>query len=207
MDGAIVFITDLADQVVALPLIAAIAFVLLAQGWPRGAGAWIGAAVLTFAAVLFAKLVFITCGFWLSGTGINSPSGHAASGALLGGGLAATFGAGRAATIIVALFVGALIGATRLYWEVHTLAEVAVGVVLGTLGGMMTHALAGVPVYRPRALGLIVAAIAVIATLHGRHLPAESAIRDLAGLFRLALPICQPTTRAFSAMAPPGPPT
>jgi membrane-associated phospholipid phosphatase len=202
VDSTIVFITDLADQAVILPMIGAIAFALLLQGCPRVAGAWLGATVATFTTLLIFKLLFLTCTVWLFSTGIASPSGHAASAALLGGGMAATLGAGAVATAIVGIVAGSAIGATRLYLHLHTGAEVMFGLALGTLGATLLHRLAGTRPVRPRALTLLITVGGVVLTLHGRHMPAEPAIRDLAGMIRQALPICQPGARDFAATPP-----
>jgi hypothetical protein len=68
------FVTDFADQAVVLPVVAAIGIVLLAQGWRRGAAAWVGATAGTFGIMLLLKLVFIACPM----SDLRTPSGHVA---------------------------------------------------------------------------------------------------------------------------------
>jgi len=192
------FLTDLADQAVILPLIAAIAATLALQGWRRGALAWLAATVCTFGAMLVLKLLFLGCGPMLGITRIASPSGHAASAALVCGGLVARFLASMPATLLGALAGAVLIGTTRLALGVHTPEEVIVGGLVGIAGAAGLVRIAGEPP-RLRAWPLAVVVLGIVAALHGTRLPAEIAIRQASALIHWILPWCAPATASEAA--------
>ncbi len=185
------FLTDLADQAVILPLIAVIAATLGLQGWRRGAIAWLLATCGTFGIMLVLKLICMGCGGTLGLTRITSPSGHAASAALVCGGLAACFIASMPVTLISALIGAVVIGATRVGLGVHTLEEVIIGGLVGSTGAVALARLAGQPP-RLRAWPLMLAMLVVVASLNGTRLPAETTIRHASALIRLLLPWCEP---------------
>ena len=70
-------------------LIVLVALVLLLAGWWRGALAWFTAVPATLGAVLLAKLSTMACQGMMPPIGLLSPSGHAASAAVVYGGLLA----------------------------------------------------------------------------------------------------------------------
>src|ERR1700722_3268120 len=87
--GIMKFLTDFADQAVVLPVVAAVAIVLFAQGWRRGALVWLGVVSATFAAVLVLKLAFQACGPVFGPWDLQSPSGHTAAASVVVGGFVA----------------------------------------------------------------------------------------------------------------------
>lgn len=184
------FLTDFADQAVVMPLAAAVAVAIWLSGWRRGALAWALTVALTFAAVAAAKIAVFAFGTPDSLPGLQSPSGHTASAALIYGGLVAML-ANRTApqlrTILVAVLFAVTIGFTRLSLEVHTRADVMVGAAIGITGAMMLSWLAG---ERPEAmkLRLPAGAVAVVILLfHGLHMPAEVWLHAAADTVRTAV--------------------
>lgn len=196
------FLTDLADQAVILPLIAAIAATLGLQGWRRGAIAWLVATCGAFGIMLVLKLIFLGCGGTLGLTRITSPSGHAASAALVCGGLAARFIASMPVALIGALAGAVVIGATRIGLGVHTPEEVIIGGLVGSAGAVALARIAGQPP-QLRAWPLMLAMLVVVAPLHGTRLPAETTIRHASALIRLLLPWCEPALVIQRATAAP----
>lgn len=185
LTAPMIFLTDFADQAVALPLMAVFALGLGALGWRRGALAWLAAAGGSLAAVLALKLVFLACGPALSSLPLRSPSGHAAVAALLAGGLAAVLGQSRSAVLGAAVVAAVLIGATRLALGLHSLPEVVLGGGLGIVGALGFDWLAGTaPALRLR--WLFVGLLGMALLLHGWHLNAEARIRAAAS----GLPFC-----------------
>jgi membrane-associated phospholipid phosphatase len=184
------FITDFADQALILPLVLAVAILLLLQGWRRGAGAWLLAVFMTFAVMLGLKLVFLACAASLGTGDIRTPSGHVAAATVVAGGLAALVS--RRCVIVLAFAAGAaiVIGASRLALGLHSLPEVVLGAVVGLGGAWALLLLAGRPPpgLNVRRIAAIAAAVAVV--FHGLHLPAEVHIRATAWRFAQFLAVC-----------------
>jgi membrane-associated phospholipid phosphatase len=180
------FLTDFADQAVMLPLVLSIAIGLLAQGWRRGAAAWVIAISATFSVMLLLKLLFIPCG----SEEIHTPSGHVAAATVVLGGLAAMLRRRRGIVVPAGLLAAVIIGASRIALGFHTWPEVAVGAVVGLAGATVMQRLAGPPpTLDGRRLALIAVAVAVI--FHGLHLPAEARISGTALRLAQLLNVCQ----------------
>ncbi len=183
---AMKFLTDFADQGVILPvtLMTLLAFAILR--WRRGVLAWIGVLGTTFVLMLLLKVAFHTCGI-APGSARFNPSGHVASATAVYGGLAAmVIGDRYPAALLPALVIAFLIAVTRLALGVHTVPDVVTGGAVGLAAAAALHRLAG-PLppsgrWQPALLVLLVAAL-----LHGAHLDAEAAIRDLAARLRPAV--------------------
>jgi membrane-associated phospholipid phosphatase len=174
------FITDLGDQAVILPLTVATGLVLLLAGWWRGAVAWFIAVPGTLAAVLVAKMSTMACQDLLPPIGLLSPSGHAASAAVVYGGVRALVLGGPVAAALAAAAAGALVGFTRLALDVHTQADVIAGVLLGMAGAVALSLLAGPrPGLRRGWIGVAAAMVAVLVLFHGRHVYAEMHINRM----------------------------
>ena len=178
-------ITDLGDQAVILPLVLATGLVLLLAGWWRGALAWFLTVPGTLGVVLLAKLSTSACQSLLPPIGLFSPNGHTASAAVVYGGvLALALGSGRMRLPLAALSglaVAALVGFTRFALEVHTLADVLAGGLLGTLGTIALSWLAGPrPALRRSWIGVAAAMLAIVVLFHGRHVYAEMHINRVA---------------------------
>ncbi len=185
------FLTDFADQAVILPIVLAVGVALFAQGWRRGAGAWVLVVVVTFATMLALKLVFLACSASLGTSGIHTPSGHVASAAVVAGGLAAVLLRRRSAVLGMAALAAIVIGLSRLALGVHSPAEVIIGAAVGLAGALALPLLAGPT---PRGLDgrrIAVIAMAVVVIFHGMHLPAEAHIRSSAWRFAHILAVCQ----------------
>lgn len=181
-------VTDLADQAVLLPLALAVAAVLAAIGWRRGALAWAGATGALLAAMLLAKLGFAACGpAPAPGTPwgpLANPSGHtAAAAAILGGavGLLAADNWRRHMAAIGAVAAAVVIGTTRVMLHRHSIADVLAGGAAGVVAAVILATCAGAPQAAPRRrVLLLLPLIAVPLLLHGRHLDAETRIHDAA---------------------------
>jgi membrane-associated phospholipid phosphatase len=169
------FLTDFADQAVVLPIAAAVAVVLAAQGWWRGAFAWIGVVAITFGVILALKLGFLACGPVFDPMSLRSPSGHTAAASVVAGGLVALLAGRRLAVTLFALLAAIVIGLSRLELGVHSVPEVIIGGLTGVAGAALLSRLAGPPPSR-RPVSLLAVAFVVAMLLHGMRLPAEAAI-------------------------------
>jgi membrane-associated phospholipid phosphatase len=178
------FLTDFADQAVALPLAATVLIVLLALGWRRGAFAWAGCVGGVLAVMLVLKLITFACIWRAPWLGITSPSGHTATAAVVYGGLLALLvPRGVRGTLVVALAGGAfalVFGLTRLALEVHTVPDVIIGAMVGVTGAMLLRHLAGDRPARLSSPRIALAACVVMLLFHGHKLEAETRIRYLA---------------------------
>jgi len=191
------FITDFADQAVILPMVVVVSGVLAAQGWRRGAAAWLAAIAGTSATMLVLKLVFLSCSGVFGPADMRSPSGHAAAAAVVAGGFAVLLLRGRGVSVLaVAVLAGVVIGISRLALGMHTLPEVVLGALVGVAGAAALARLAGpLPARLPvRRLLTVVALVAAL--FHGLHLPAEAAIRHAALHVGRFLPACEPAPDA-----------
>lgn len=173
------FFTDFADQAVMLPLIAAIAALLIQQRWRRGAIAWTSAIGATFAVMLLLKIGFPACAPVLGPIGLRSPSGHAAAAAVLTGGFVAILGGTSRIVAAVAVAASIGIGATRIGLGVHSWPEVVLGAMIGLAGALALTLGAGRPPHLKTWPLALTAAVVLLAT-HGRHLEAEAAIQRAA---------------------------
>ncbi len=184
-------VTDLADQAVVLPLIGVIALTLAIQGWPRGAVAWLAATSATFGLMLILKLIFLGCGGALGITRIQSPSGHAASAALVIGGLAARFMPSIPWVLVAAAGGAIAVGYTRVALGFHSIDETVLGGMVGIAGAGALAQMAGKPP-PTQPLPLVIMVIAVVVALHGKRLPAEPAIRQASSIIHMLVPWCAP---------------
>ena len=181
---AMQFLTDFADQGVLLPVasMALLAFVVLR--WWQGVLAWIVVLGATLGLVLLLKVGFRTCG--APASPLLNPSGHVTSATTIYGGLAAVLLGRNRAALLPALLIASLIAVTRLALGVHTVADVVAGGVIGLAAVAALHHLVG-PLPSARRWQPALLALAVAALLHGAHLDAEGAIRDLAARLRPAM--------------------
>ena len=182
------FLTDFADQAVILPLVLAVALMLAALGWRRGAAAWVLAVGATLGTMLVLKLAFLACGTVLPSIGVHTPSGHTAAAALAAGSLAALLSRGnnRGGHVLAwALGAAIVVGVTRVALAMHSVAEVLVGGLVGVLGALLLARLAGPAPERLRVAGLGAVVLAVLILFHGLHLRAEAQIAHTASLLRL----------------------
>jgi membrane-associated phospholipid phosphatase len=185
------FITDFADQAVILPLTAAIGLALLADGWRRGAAAWLLAVAGTFTIMLALKLLFMVCGHSFGTPYTHSPSGHVAAATVVAGGLAALLLGWRGTVLPLAALVAALVGFSRIMLGAHSLKEVLLGALVGLAGTTALLLIAGRLPPKLNVRRITVVAVAVVVVFHGLHLPAEAHIRATAFRFAQIFAVCQ----------------
>ena len=185
------YLTDFADQAVVLPVVVAIAVALAAQGWRRGALAWLGVVAASFAVMLGLKLVFLACWpvFWPMD--IHSPSGHVAAATVVAGGMALLLLRRHLEILPIAALAGTVIGISRLVLRVHSLPEVVLGAAVGLAGTAALVRLAG-PVPRLKAKPLVAATVLTAFVFHGLHMPAEAEIRFAAQRAARLFDVCRP---------------
>ena len=181
------FLTDFADQGVILPVTLMALFAFVIFRWWRGALAWIGVLGATFMLLLVLKVGFHACGAGTPASPVFNPSGHVASAAAVYGGLAAVvLGRDGATGLVPAVLIACLIAVTRVGLGVHTVADVVAGGVIGLAAAAALRHFAG-PLPSSRRWQPVLLALAVAALLHGAHLDAEGAIRDIAARLRPAV--------------------
>lgn len=208
MTPVVLFVTDFADQAVVLPVACAVFLALGLLGWRRAALAWGLCVAATLGSMLVLKLVVMAC---VGGAAdLMSPSGHTASAACIYGGAVGLLVPGRRSGTLAAGLAAAslacLIGLTRLWLGVHTLADICVGGVVGVAGAAAMRRLAGV---RPSSLApwrLGAAALAAMALFHGSRLDAEPHLRWAASRI-WPLSLCPATHNALGRMSYPPPPS
>jgi membrane-associated phospholipid phosphatase len=177
----VIFVTDLADQAVILPAAVVIALMLALTGWKRGMFVWLAAVSGTIATIAVLKIGIAACGPVQLRDLVNSPSGHAASGAIIYGGLIGLLlrhlGAGRGVAMLPALLIAAVIGVTRIELGAHNLPEVVIGGAVGCAGVAAILLLAGAPPRRLQSARLLAPVALIVAVMHGYHLHGEDVIR------------------------------
>jgi membrane-associated phospholipid phosphatase len=177
------FISDFGDAAVLLP----VALVLLGWLWlakaRNAAVVWLFAFGGTVSAIAFLKLGLGLCGRMLLGAP-SSPSGHMALSTVVYGAL--TVVAVRRMAITPwrwAVWSGTIgwitmIGVSRVRIGAHTPAEVMTGCIVGGLGLLAFAVCPKVPTTDSlRLRWALVAALAVLALLHGNHAEAEAPLQ------------------------------
>jgi membrane-associated phospholipid phosphatase len=139
-------ISDLGDSAVLLPASLGLLAYLIRFGSRADAAAYAAALAICLATALVAKLALAACGGERPVFGVESPSGHAAFGAIFYGCLAVLFATGRPILSRLGLYGGALalvalIGVSRVALEAHTPQEVAVGLLIGGASVVLFRAL------------------------------------------------------------------
>jgi membrane-associated phospholipid phosphatase len=190
------FVTDLGDSAITLPLTVLTLLFLLFSGWTRAAVIFavaIGGCGFTIGVL---KLVFESCSHRLIGDGILNPSGHMAMSTAVYGSLAALLSCSLPARfrwLLVAL-AGVLaggIGVSRVVLHAHTATDVACGFAIGLLAAILfDRLLRAEPVSRLQVSWLSLAALAVIAGMHGSRWPIEDTVHRVVAVFRDAVPQC-----------------
>ena len=142
------FVTDFADPAVVLPL-ALVASVMLAfTGWPRGVLVWLLAIGVSLGMMAVLKMALFACGRVRIGDPVQSPSGHAASAAIVYSGLVGPIvrrhGADVMLSFLPAPVAATIIGFSRLVLDVHTLTEVLIGGGVGCALDILARQRAGV---------------------------------------------------------------
>lgn len=169
------FFTDFADQAVVLPVALAVALVLAAMGWRRGALVWLLVVGATLGTVLVLKLGFMACQPVFSPWDLRSPSGHTAAASVLAGGFVTLLAGSPPTAIAVSVLAAAMFGFSRVELGYHSLPEVFIGAAIGIAGAVVLSRLAGRPPAR-RPLRLLAVVVVMALLLHGGHLQAEQVI-------------------------------
>ena len=166
------FLTDFADQALALPLALCIAAWLGLAGWRRGALVWLAAFAMLEIGMLALKLALLGC--TPGASALTSPSGHTAASAFVYGGGAGLAGRLRPRWTMAAGVAAALMfGTTRLALHAHSVPEVAVGGAVGLAALAFFIWRAGpAPTPLPRAPVLLAFLLLAVA-LHGARLDLE----------------------------------
>jgi membrane-associated phospholipid phosphatase len=191
-----VFITDLGDTAVTLPLALLTCLFLAVARQTRLAFGW-GLVILGCGgAISVLKLVLAICDHRFAIYSLHSPSGHTAMSTAVYGSMSLLIArvsppAAQALVYLGGLALIADIAASRLALCLHTPAEVAVGLVVGlsaVIGFRMLlareHAIT-LPIH-----WLIGAAAILVIFLHGERWPAEHALGELNWFIRFLIPIC-----------------
>ena len=142
-------LSGLGDVALVAPASAALVVGLFLFGARRDAVTFAAAMLACVLLALSAKLAFAACGF-APRLDIESPSGHAALGAAFYGSLAALLGGGRRLGVRLMLyFVAASLAAAvaygRVELQVHSVAEVVCGLLIGALAASLFVTLRGPP--------------------------------------------------------------
>ena len=184
------------DAAFLLPLLVAFCLYLCAArrfGLARDVA---GAAAIGLGATVASKLVFRACGHEFEGSGLTSPSGHAAFAAIAYGSLAYAFGIGRPRGWRIGLAVAAglvalAVGASRLRPGVHTPAEVAAGLAIGAASvGLLLRLRAGRDTRPLSPLPPLAGAAILAGLLLGHSLTFERQIARTARLLAAGLDVC-----------------
>jgi membrane-associated phospholipid phosphatase len=166
------FLTDFADQAVALPLALCIAAWLGLAGWRRGALVWLAAFATLEIGMLALKLMLLGC--TPGALALTSPSGHTAASVLVYGGAAGLAGRLRPRWTMAAGCAAALLfGATRLALHAHSVPEIVVGGAAGLAAlAFFTWRAGPAPASLPRAPAMLALLVLAVA-LHGVRLDLE----------------------------------
>ena len=197
-------ITDFGESSVLLPT------AILASGWfwishhRRLAIIWlvtVGGCALSMMAF---KLIFLTCGRYLLGEMVQTPSGHTAISMLFYGAAALTIGRlspatarHRAVILVSALGFALAIGVSRILIHAHTPGEVIIGFMVGSawlaiFAFMLRQSdrELGMP---PLAVMLTLAVIyggLLTVSMAGRHMSVEGYLRHVAWVLHHRLDVC-----------------
>lgn len=201
-------VSALGDAAFLLPLLVSFCLYLCAArrfGLARDVA---GAAALGLGATVASKLVFRACGHEIEGSGLTSPSGHAAFAAIAYGSLAYAFGIGRPRALRIGLAAGAAllalaVGLSRIRPNVHTPSEVAAGLVLGAAAVALLLRLRAGRDTRPLSPLPPLAGAAILAgLLLGHSLTFERQIARTARVIAATFDVCEPATPGSVGVAP-----
>jgi membrane-associated phospholipid phosphatase len=170
-----IFLTDFADQAVVVPIVLAVAAILLIRGQRRVAFLWLGVIGATLMAVGTLKLAFLGCSQTFDSLSIRSPSGHTAAASVVAGGLAILLTGRHTIILVVATSAASVIGLSRVVLGCHSVPEVVLGATVGLIGTEILSRL-WPPGQRRRPASILVIAGLVAVAMHGVHLPAEAAL-------------------------------
>ena len=194
------WLSGLGDIAVVAPASAALVVGLILLGARRDAITFAAAMFACMLLALLAKLAFAACGL-APRFDIESPSGHAALGATFYGSLAALLAGGRPlgarlAFYAVAACAAAAVAYGRVELQVHSVAEVICGLLIGAAAATLFVALRGPARRLPLTRQILVRAspvavlLALDLALFTNRWTAEPAIDRFAWAIGLALKLC-----------------
>jgi membrane-associated phospholipid phosphatase len=178
-------LTDFGDIAVLIPLAAAI-LVWLRFGNSRSAAWWIISVGLCVGLTALLKIYFYGCP---PASDIRSPSGHTGFSVLVYGGIALVTsievnGWRRILAIVAGGGFILMIGVSRVLLEIHSVREVILGLLIG-ITALLLFALADRRSRHARVWPLLVAAVVLMALLHGQELHAEEFLHRITGYLRV----------------------
>jgi membrane-associated phospholipid phosphatase len=197
-------ITDFGESSVLLPT------AILASGWfwishhRRLALVWLFTVGGCALSMMGFKLIFLTCGQYLLGEAVQTPSGHTALSTLFYGAAALTIERISPATARhrTAIFLGALgfalaIGVSRILVNAHTEGEVIIGLMVGSawlavFALLLRHGEREIEM-PPLAVMLTLAVIyggLLAVSMAGRHMNVEGVLRHVAWVIHHRLDVC-----------------
>jgi membrane-associated phospholipid phosphatase len=185
MPAWLVSLTDFGDLGVLIPLSATVLIWLLLYS-VRAAPRWVLALGSCVGLTALFKIAFYGCP---PASDMHSPSGHTSLATLVYGAVtlvtAAAWRGPRRVLVIgggTGLIVG--IGVSRLLLGAHSLPEVGLGLVIGTLSlALFSHQYLQGPT--TKVWPLLVAAVVLVSMLHGRELHAEQFLHRITGYFHV----------------------
>jgi membrane-associated phospholipid phosphatase len=177
----LVALSDFGDLAVLLPLAAAILAWLLLYS-TRAAPRWVLALGSCVGLTALLKIVFYACP---PANDMHSPSGHTSLSTLVYGALtlvAATAWSGSRRVLVIVGGGGLIlaIGISRLLLEAHSVGEVGVGFVIGTVS-LALFSYKYLQGQNEKVWSLLVAAGVLVSALHGRELHAEQFLHWITG--------------------------
>lgn len=190
-------VTEFGDAAFLLPASLGVAILLLRARSRRTALAWISAVALCVGATILAKLAFYACAAELPFLDIRSPSGHTSLSTTFYACVAMTISADKPWSARLGLFFGcgtlvAAIAASRILNHAHTPEEVVAGLLVG-LCCVSWYRISATPWSMP-GLGWqlpVLAMVALLLLLHGRHFTLEARIAQLADRLWFAQYACR----------------
>lgn len=178
-------ITHFGNLAVLLPLVAVVTVWLAAIRQPRGLLSWFVAVALCMGSTAALKVYFFVCPPL---TDLHSPSGHTSLSTLVYGALTlaiATVVTGwkRVAVIAAGTAFIAAIGISRVIIHAHSIAEVAVGSLIGVAAlALFAREFWPRRPAEPRLQAMLVASVALMVMLDGQDLRAEDLLHAV-GLY------------------------
>ena len=189
-------LTDCGDTAVTVPLAILMFGFLALAGERRLAVGWAIIVLAVVASISGMKLVLGICGPALIGPALRSPSGHTAISLVVYGGYAAIVSAAwrpgarllfRAAAILFALGIAV----SRVVLRVHSPAEVAVGIAVGSIALAVLYIVVARSRPGPLRFRWLAMSVAIAFLLfYGDRWPAERALHRFAALFDMIRPWC-----------------
>jgi membrane-associated phospholipid phosphatase len=181
----LVALTDFGDLAVLMPLAAAVLIWLLLY-FSRAAPRWLLALGFCVGLTALLKILFYGCP---PAGDMHSPSGHTSLSTLVYGALtlaAATAAPGLRRLLVIGGGAGLIlaIAVSRLLLDVHSVSEVGLGLVVGTVSlALFSHQYREGP--NTKVWPLLVTACVLLSILHGRELHAEQFLHRVTGYLQV----------------------